>query len=485
MKIMNCYTGENTVTLYLKDLEREIDHVYIGNQECQDYTVEEAGASHTVILLDNSLSIQEEYRSDIKTFLSDLAALGDENDTFTIATFSEDVTYLVRDSSDYMELKEKIDSITFENQESFLTRTLYSVLEELQQNRTDQYTRMIVLADGAEDEALGYTYEELSEIIRETNIPVYTVGFSNANNEENLKTMFSLSRISNAKSYLPEETGFTEILKDISEDSDLIRVDVRPETGLCDGAKKTVRIGSGEDFCTIEAEMPFQAVSAELNQPTEETMVVPFETDTQTEETVISETGSPVEAASGFRISILPVLFFAILFAAITAAILVVKRKRRVKEQEHGSVDLSEIGHSSETAVKSSPPGDKTEILNSGHYSDSSKTDILNVGKTTKLCLQDIHEPSKTFEYPLRESILIGKDQSRCQIVINYNRYISSVHCEVLPKAGGYVVRDGGDTVIASTNGTFVNGVKAAPELPLPAGSILKLGEVSFKVTYR
>lgn len=485
MKIMNCYTGENTITLYLMEQESEIDHVYIGNQECKDYTVEETGTFHTVILLDNSLSIREEYRNGIKTFLSDLAAVGDENDTFTIATFSEDVTYVVQESSDYMEIKDKIDSITFENQESFLTRALYSLLEELQQNRTDQYTRMIVLADGAEDEALGYTYEELSEKIRETQIPVYTIGFSNADNEENLKTMFSLSRISNAKSYLPEETDFSEILKDISEDSNVIRLDVKPETELCDGTVQTVRINFGEDFCTVEAVMPFQAISAETDPLVEETIVAPYETNPQTEEASVSETESPVEAASGFRISILTVLLFAILISVITAVILVAKRKRRGKKTEHESVDLSAIGHSSETAVKSAPPGDKTEILNPGHYSGSTKTDILNVEKTIKLCLQDIHDPSKTFEYPIRKSILIGKDQSRCQIVINYNRYISSVHCEVLPKAGGYVVRDGGDTVIASTNGTFVNGVKAAPELPLPAGSILKLGEVSFKVTYR
>ena len=135
--------------------------------------------------------------------------------------------------------------------------------------------------------------------------------------------------------------------------------------------------------------------------------------------------------------------------------------------------------------LSSQKSGDGTEILNQGQTAGPAKTDIINGGKTVKLCLQDIHDPTKTFEYPLRGAVLIGKDEARCQVVINYNKYVSAVHCEILPKGNGYVVRDGGDTVIASTNGTFVDGVKAAPELALPAGSVLKLGEVSLKVTYR
>ena len=46
-------------------------------------------------------------------------------------------------------------------------------------------------------------------------------------------------------------------------------------------------------------------------------------------------------------------------------------------------------------------------------------------------------------------------------------------------------MRDGGGDVIASTNGTFVNDKRVAPELPLPSGSILKLGQVRLKVSYK
>ena len=76
--VMGCHTGENSITVYLKNQEKEIDHIYIGNQECSDYETGEPGAVHTVAIIDNSLSIQEEYRETIKTFLTELTAARNE-----------------------------------------------------------------------------------------------------------------------------------------------------------------------------------------------------------------------------------------------------------------------------------------------------------------------------------------------------------------------------------------------------------------------
>lgn len=477
--VMGCHTGEDSITVYLKNQGKEIDHVYIGNRECTDYDTGEPGAVHTVVIVDNSLSIPEEYRDDIKAFLTELAAARNEGDTFTIATFAENITYLVQDSSDYLEIREKVDSITFVDQESYLTKTLYTVMGALQENSADdRYTRIIVIADGAENEALGYTDEELTRRIEEVCIPVYTIGCPTGKNDENLKKMFSISRMSNASEYLLDETDPSGILQDILNSTDLIRVDIFPEDELCDGTRQSVRIGFGEDYCTVEAAMPFK-----VNAPAAETEV-PVMASEETEEAGQTAVVPP-ENDIGFPVPILLAAAVGIfLIVTIMAAVVLVKKGKR-KEPEQRGVDLSEIGHSRETKLNPYKPGNETEILNPGRTAGPAKTEIINGGKTVKLCLQDIHDPTKTFEYPLRGAVLIGKDETRCQVVINYNKYISAVHCEILPKGNGYVVRDGGDTVIASTNGTFVDGVKAAPELALPAGSILKLGEVSLKVTYR
>ena len=118
-----------------------------------------------------------------------------------------------------------------------------------------------------------------------------TIGCRTGANEENLKKMFSISRMSNAREYLLDETEPAEILQDILNGTDLIRVDIFPEDELCDGTRQPVRIGFGEDFCTVEAVMPFRAETpvAETNVPekaveeaeeVEQTTVVLTEEDT-------------------------------------------------------------------------------------------------------------------------------------------------------------------------------------------------------------
>lgn len=59
--------------------------------------------------MDNSLSIHERYREAIRDFLEELVAARSDGDTFVIATFAEDVTYLVEESNNYLDIKAKID----------------------------------------------------------------------------------------------------------------------------------------------------------------------------------------------------------------------------------------------------------------------------------------------------------------------------------------------------------------------------------------
>lgn len=123
--------------------------------------------------------------------------------------------------------------------------------------------------------------------------------------------------------------------------------------------------------------------------------------------------------------------------------------------------------------------------LQGGGDDSDGHTRMLKAAGGLQLTLQDLDNPSKTFEYPLRDKLLVGRDRKKCQIVIDYNTYVSSVHCEIVSKGDSLFVRDGGGDVIASTNGTFVNDKRVAPELPLPSGAVLKLGPVRLKVTYR
>ena len=261
--VMNAYTGADTVTLFVKDQQQQIDQVYIDHTAVQDFTVEDAGPMRTVVMLDNSLSIPQAYREDIKTFLKDLVAARNDGDTFTIATFNEDVVYLTQDDNDYLAIKEKIDAITFANQKSYFTKALYQVLNDIAESGTIQYTRVIVIADGAENEELGYTDDELYQKIRAVQVPIDTIGCSTGDNAENLKKMFSLSRMSNGKDYLIDNTSLPDILQDIiQEENHLVRVDVTPTEAMSDGTVRSVRVNfTGGAYASVEIAMPFWAAA--------------------------------------------------------------------------------------------------------------------------------------------------------------------------------------------------------------------------------
>jgi len=76
---------------------------------------------------------------------------------------------------------------------------------------------------------------------------------------------------------------------------------------------------------------------------------------------------------------------------------------------------------------------------------------------------------------PLEASTVIGADPN-CKIVVQED-YVSSRHAEVLRTEHGFLLRD-----LGSTNGTFINNVRAGEE-PLVDGDVIRVGttEMIFK----
>lgn len=496
--VMNAYTTSDSVVVFVRNQGKTIENVYLGNEEALDFSTEDVNAVRTVVILDNSLSINQDYRDEIKSFLTDLVAARNDGDTFTIATFAENITYLVEESNNYLDIKEKIDGLQFENQDSYFNNVLYTAIDDIGKYEEIKYTRIIVIADGVDDEALGYTDDELNKKIQTAKLPVYAIGCTSKGNEENLKKMFALARLSNAKSYLLDDVSGNDILQDIVSEAEVTRVDIIPRDESCDGTSKAVRISYGEDYCATEMNMPFKAAAQEA-PPVESDTEPTAEPETETEpvaepETVpvtepitepVPDAASEPEEGSSLPIALIGIILAVVLAVAFIVILIIVRAKKREPRKREPSVDLSGIGQSEHTNVMDNNDG-KTELLvGGGARRESEHTDIIVGSSVVKLMLQDMDNPERTFEYPVRDKILIGRSAAKCQIVINYSKIVSSVHCEVVVKGKSLYVRDGGEDVIASTNGTYVNGEKVAPELPLPSGSVLKLGQVRFKVTYR
>lgn len=105
------------------------------------------------------------------------------------------------------------------------------------------------------------------------------------------------------------------------------------------------------------------------------------------------------------------------------------------------------------------------------------QTPQTGVGKV--LCTKGV-AVGQGFKLPVDRKVIVGKSPSKANLVIN-NQNVSNIHCSIRYNAARntYIVKD------HSTNGTFVNGVRMAKEVPMeyPAGTILSLADGTNQIT--
>ncbi len=92
------------------------------------------------------------------------------------------------------------------------------------------------------------------------------------------------------------------------------------------------------------------------------------------------------------------------------------------------------------------------------------------------IVLTDIHSPVKSFQAPIRSSVVIGRKQDMCGIVIDYDKSVSGKHCEIRIKDGKFFIND-----LQSANGTYVNGCKVLTEIEIFSGNIIKMGRLELR----
>lgn len=71
-----------------------------------------------------------------------------------------------------------------------------------------------------------------------------------------------------------------------------------------------------------------------------------------------------------------------------------------------------------------------------------------------QMTLTDIHDAAYFFQIPLRGSVVVGRKQGECGLVIDYDRSVSGRHCEIKEHNGRFYIKD-----LQSLNGTCVNGM--------------------------
>lgn len=480
--ILETVTGESEISVYIENAEADASNitVQIATSEMDGIRMQPVSEldtpMKTLVVIDNSLSIAKDDRSKIAELLQNLIADRLDSEEICIAVFSEEINKLTDYTSDYGTLKKAVDGIAYQDQETYLTDVLYDLLSaEYGNGAEDVYRRIIVISDGVDNKAFGYTKEELYTLLKNIQIPIYTVGSSNGKNNEELESMFAISRMTCADYFLLRETeDLLDITNELNQDRNIIKLTITPPEEMLDGSRKTVKITcSDQTVLTAEIVMPQQAYVKETEE-------LPLPVQEETDRIAVPVAEEETEDGAVFPLPVVLVSAAVIGAAlAITIIIFIIRKKKKNNQPEFELLDTEILGHAGQRAGS---PEERTELVDSGRNQedDGSTVMIWNQGRAYQAVLTDIHSPSKSFQVPLNQSIVIGRKSGECDIVLDYEKSVSGKHCEIGVRDGKFYVKD-----MQSSNHTYLNGNKVLVETEIYSGNILKLGRLEMRFEVR
>jgi|GEM_PF-3004837 len=265
-KVLSFGTDDDKIVLYVQDPGEyaEIDAL-IGTGEPKDISVSAAALDsvplRTVFMLDNSLSIKEQYRDRIKEIMTEIVANRIPGEQFTVATFDKDVDYVLQDSDDYSRTKQAIDGIEFVNQDTYITDAMYELLTQLNEREDPVFTRIVLISDGVDNNYLGYSKNELYKLIEAHPYPIYTIGCGGSADSEQIKDMSAMARMTGAEAFMMDDivTPMT-VVTGVAGTNDALKVVLEPEAADCDGTikgvKLTIKTPGGDLKDTVQVQMP-------------------------------------------------------------------------------------------------------------------------------------------------------------------------------------------------------------------------------------
>ncbi|MCM1122678.1 MAG: FHA domain-containing protein [Eubacterium sp.] len=465
-QIMQSAVDGSNLYLYISELAEESELTgQIAQTKAEVTEVEKTSTVHTIVLLDNSLSITEPNQAKAREILSAYVKQKEETEQVSIATFGEDIEYLAERETDADKLIEAMNSVVYANQDSFLSDILYDEIIRL--GDTKEYTRFIVVADGVDNKAIGYTKEELQELLKKKNYPVYALGCIYKDNTTELENFFSIARMTKGSYFLLDDSEDTGAIVSALEGK-VSRVTLEIPDNCRDGGEKSIllSVGTGEEVTELKdsASMPFQ-IKEEEEEP--EPVVEP-----EPEEPVPEEP-EPVEEPAGID----PITVVAVIAIIIAIVMLIVQQiMKKNKGKEKPSQEKVKRGKKEKKETMAAAMEIETPTV---MVQEEERTMFLPQNDTGYIVvLKDKNEPDKIFRYPLRDRVVIGrKNEPGVNIVLNYESSVSGRHCEITNLGEHFYVED-----LHSSNKTYLNGEIVSGRMEFRPGSSLKLGRLEMIV---
>lgn len=476
--ILQSILKDDNICLFIRGLD-EYENVtgQVGREP-----VEIAGSGsdisiHTIILLDNSLSVTKDSMGKVKEILRQYAEKKSDKEKVSLAVYGTDIQYLTEEETDSAKLMEALENVVNEDKDTYLTDVLYDELQKL--SGKTEYTRFLVITDGVDNKAIGYTKEELADYLKENAYPVYSIGCTYKNNEEQLKNLFAISRLTKAGYYLLDDyEEYGEIVESLCEPVTCVEIRIPDE--LKDGSVKNILLtfeGAGSTVeISEELTMPFGLKEAEpISEPVETPSPEP---DTTPEvESAPSPTQEPVEETQEQEAQIDLISIAAVVVIGIALISLFILNLRKKSKTNNGRKEKNRKEKTAENPVKEDE-SEHTVLAES--TADAGATVFLN-GRDNAKCivvLRDLQNPDRVFRYPLSDKVLVGRKYGDgVNIVLNYEGTVSARHCEISMQGERFYIRD-----LNSSNGTFVNESRVEGTMEFTSGSNLRLGNLSMIV---
>lgn len=457
--------GESNVEMFLSGEGLPNLDAKISNWACEiaySGSLEQAEIGcQTLFLIDSSTSMRESSRQQVKELLHALIEGKSEAEQYAIAAFGEEYRMLADFESDRYDLSKVVEGLSWEDEASSIYDAVRTAAQSLLGKRPDGLTfiQIVVLSDGVEDAQAGITREELFLELTRSPLPVHTVGFLYADNADELKNLYAISRVSGGFTF--EADAETEIMG-VSERltgylAGITYLDIILPEQAKDGAVRPLTLSAGEGTVLLQYD---------LHMPGTEQAELPAEPEPAPSE--VSEPQPAPEPSqpspSGQNRWLLPVV---VVIAAVVAAAAVGIGVRSAKKKKQSATDAPEC-----------LPGVETE-----HVDMEGRTQFLipeqqqGGRQGVWLILNDLAQPHRRFETIVEDTVEIGREPNGPGIAIDYDKKISKRHCSVTRRDMSLWVED-----LGSTNKTFVNGDIVNTPRKLGDNDILSCGKSRFSI---
>lgn len=434
----------------------------------------------TLILIDNSISIDKGNRAIIETTINYLINNKTEKDEYALATFDEGINYLTDYDATAEEQIRAIAKIEYGDHKTYITDTIMNVVNEWLD--ADFAMRNIVLiTDGLGDISRAYPNEELYLKLYRSGYPVYVIGCVQDNNEFVMKDLAAIARMSGGKMlYTDFENSDANVEQKICQqlfeamDEKRNAEEYKEETysseSDVDGYVENVE---GQEYDTTEYEVQEYVQDSGTNFSASE------ENDYETAKLVMSNTLYKNNEA--FFVLLFFLIIIGILFGFLIICIRTGKRRRDTDNNFINEIRYSDKLNSGEYEDKKY---EATQILRSNKKEVSYDnpdygTRLLYEDENIyEVSFEDMNDPTRFFRQSCKDKLIIGRVSGESDIVIDYDASVSAKHCEVGFHDEEWYICD-----LSSSNGTWLNGRRVGREVSLNSGDLVRIGHSEFRIS--